>query len=213
MGLGGLIDIVALLALPIALGATAYTGLLFAQGLARDLWQGPHATIDLIAQAIAEGAAVMLIVAMAVDSGAGTIRTLALTMAWAALAHLGILALEHFVTPSPTVHHELAVRAIRHGAFRKLFLVGAIGLGGLAPLVFVWLASLFGFSLICWCRRRSWRWPAASRGNTSGSRRGRRYPTHDAIDNRRSEIGNRGSTNDDRQSASPARRLSILDCR
>ena len=27
--------------------ATAYTGFLFAQGLGRDLWQGPHATIDL----------------------------------------------------------------------------------------------------------------------------------------------------------------------
>ena len=39
-----------------AIGATAYTGFLFAQGLARDLWQGPHATIDLLAQAAAEGA-------------------------------------------------------------------------------------------------------------------------------------------------------------
>ncbi len=147
-GLTGAIWWVALLSLPIALGATAYTGLLFAQGLARDLWQGPQATIDLIAQAIAEGAAVMLIVAMAVDSGAGTVRALALTLAWSALAHLGILTLEHFVTPSPTVHHELAIRVIRHGAYRRLFWYGALGLGGLAPLVFVWLASLFGFSLI-----------------------------------------------------------------
>jgi Ni/Fe-hydrogenase subunit HybB-like protein len=142
------VDIVALVALPVAIGATAYTGLLFAQGLARDLWQGPHATIDLIAQAIAEGAAVMLVVAMAIDAGAGTVRVLGLTLAWAALAHVGILALEHFVTPSPTVQHELAVRVIRHGVFRRLFLFGAIGLGGLVPIAFVWLASLFGFTLI-----------------------------------------------------------------
>ena len=45
-----------------AFGATAYTGFLFAQGLARDLWQGPHNTIDLIAQAAAEGSAAMLLV-------------------------------------------------------------------------------------------------------------------------------------------------------
>ena len=36
--------------------ATGYTGFLFAQGLARDLWQGPSATIDLLAQAGAAGA-------------------------------------------------------------------------------------------------------------------------------------------------------------
>ena len=35
------------LAIAVAFGATGYTGFLFAQGLARDLWQGPHATIDL----------------------------------------------------------------------------------------------------------------------------------------------------------------------
>src|SRR3989449_1951287 len=41
--------------------ATCYTGFLFAQGLARDLWQGPHASIDLVAQAVAEGAAILLL--------------------------------------------------------------------------------------------------------------------------------------------------------
>ena len=33
------------------------TGFLFAQGLARDLWQGPYAAVDLLAQAAAAGAA------------------------------------------------------------------------------------------------------------------------------------------------------------
>ena len=46
--------------------ATGYTGFLFAQGLARDLWQGPHATIDLLAQAIAEGAASLLLASLLV---------------------------------------------------------------------------------------------------------------------------------------------------
>ena len=48
----------------VALATTGYTGLLFAQGLARDLWQGPQSTIDLVAQAIVEGAAMLLLAAM-----------------------------------------------------------------------------------------------------------------------------------------------------
>jgi len=148
IGLNGLIDWIALAALPVALAATAYTGLLFAQGLARDLWQGPHATVDLVAQAIAEGAAVMLMTALLITASAGTVRALALTLAWAAFAHLGLLAVENLFAPSPTVQHELAVRAVRYGIFKRKFWYGALGLGGLAPFVVVWLASLFGFTLI-----------------------------------------------------------------
>ncbi len=43
---------------------TGYTGFLFAQGLARDLWQGPHSTLDLFAQAIVEGSAVLLLASL-----------------------------------------------------------------------------------------------------------------------------------------------------
>src|SRR5439155_19517556 len=48
---------------------TCYTGLLFAQGLARDLWQGPQSTVDLLAQAIAEGAAMMMLARFATGVG------------------------------------------------------------------------------------------------------------------------------------------------
>ena len=48
-------------AIVVSLLATGYTGFLFAQGLARDLWQGPHAAFDLIAQSGAEGAASLLL--------------------------------------------------------------------------------------------------------------------------------------------------------
>jgi formate-dependent nitrite reductase membrane component NrfD len=142
------VTVLAVLALATSLGATAYTGFLFAQGLARDLWQGPHATIDLIAQAAAEGSAAMLIVAIVAGGEHSTIRALGLTLAFASLAHLTILALEHLLTPSPTVHHELAVRAIRFGTYRQLFWAGALGLGGLAPILLVSFASLASFSLV-----------------------------------------------------------------
>ena len=146
-GLHGLMTAIVPIVLFIALGATAYTGFLFAQGLARDLWQGPHATVDLIALAAAEGAASILLVATIAGGSAATIRTLGLTLAFASLAHVLILVLENLLTPSPSVQHELAIRSIRHGYFRHIFWIGALGLGGVLPLVLVWFSSAAGFSL------------------------------------------------------------------
>ena len=140
-------SLLAPVAFAVALGATAYTGFLFAQGLARDLWQGPHSTIDLVAQAVAEGSAAMLVVSLVIGGDTATIRALALALALASVAHLSILVLENLLTPSPTVHHELAVRAVRSGPYRTLFWIGALGMGGLVPLLSVWFASTNGFSL------------------------------------------------------------------
>jgi formate-dependent nitrite reductase membrane component NrfD len=58
-----------------------------------------------------------------------------------------ILVFEHLLTPSATLHHELAVRAIVRGAFSRLFWIGALGLGGLAPMLLVFAAPAMGFSL------------------------------------------------------------------
>jgi Fe-S-cluster-containing dehydrogenase component/formate-dependent nitrite reductase membrane component NrfD len=135
------------LVLLVSFGATAYTGLLFAQGLARDLWQGPHSTFDLLAQAVAEGSAALLLVALFATHDAATIRQLSWTLAIASSVHLFILVLEHLLVPSATLHHELAVRAIRQGAFKHMFWIGALGLGGVAPIVLVTLAALAGFPL------------------------------------------------------------------
>jgi Fe-S-cluster-containing dehydrogenase component/formate-dependent nitrite reductase membrane component NrfD len=140
------ITVLAPIAMLVAFGATAYTGLLFAQGLARDLWQGPHATIDLLAQAAVEGSAAMLLVSLASGADPATRSALAWTMAWASVIHLAILSFENLVTPSATMHHELAIRAIRYGAWKELFWYGAIGCGGIAPLFFVLGASALGMS-------------------------------------------------------------------
>ena len=107
---------------------TGYTGFLFAQGRARDLWQGPLATVDLLAQAVAEGAAALLIVAAFTPglADAGFVRALAWTLAGAMLAHVALIVFEHVLAKSPTRHHALAVQAIRRGPFARLFWGGAI---------------------------------------------------------------------------------------
>lgn len=104
--------------------ATCYTGFLFAQGLARDLWQGPHAALDLLAQAVAEGAAVLILAGLV--PGAGGIALLGWILAWALGIHVAFIAFEYLLAPSATRHHELAVTAIRQGAFAPIFWGGAI---------------------------------------------------------------------------------------
>ena len=56
--------------------------------------------------------------------------------------------LEHLLTPSPTIHHELAVRVIRYGAYRQMYWAGALGLGGLAPILLVLFSSIASYSLV-----------------------------------------------------------------
>jgi formate-dependent nitrite reductase membrane component NrfD len=124
-------------ALLFAILATAYTGFLFAQGLGRDLWQGPHAAIDLIAQSGTVGAAGLLIAGTALDDFASpaTVVVLAEILLLSLLGHLTILVFENLLSPSPTRHHELAVATIRRGAYARVFWGVAILGGGLVPLL------------------------------------------------------------------------------
>ena len=116
---------------------TCYTGFLFAQGLARDLWQGPHATVDLLAQAIVEGAAVLLLASLipGVLADPGFTRALAVTIVVAMAAHLSLIVVENLLTPSPTRHHELATSAIVRGPLARLFWGGAIAAAALSAIV------------------------------------------------------------------------------
>ncbi len=120
----------------VALLATSYTGFLFAQGLGRDLWQGPSAAIDLVAQSFAAGAAALLLVGVFMGGRAGdAVAILGNVLVTALLAHLVILAFEHILAPSPTRHHEMAVETIRRGAYAQLFWGGTVVAGGLVPIV------------------------------------------------------------------------------
>ena len=139
----GLDTVLSLLVVPAvvaSMAATAYTGFLFAQGHGRDLWQGPYAAVDLLAQAAVEGAGVLLLLAPLVPATPGVATALGGVLAAALSAHLLMLVFEYVIAPSPTLHHELAVRAIRHGAYARWFWTGAIVMGGALPLVILAVA-------------------------------------------------------------------------
>jgi Fe-S-cluster-containing dehydrogenase component/formate-dependent nitrite reductase membrane component NrfD len=120
---------------------TGYTGFLFAQGLARDLWQGWQSTVDLFAQAIVEGSAVLLLVSLIPGvSDARFIRALGVTLTVSMLAHVTLVVYENLIAANPTRHRQLAVNAIRRGAFAPVFWGGAIGVAAASIVV----AALFG---------------------------------------------------------------------
>ena len=77
----------------------------------------------------------------------GTVSILGWTLGIATTIHFLILVFEHLFTPSATLHHELAVRAIVKGAFSRLFWLGALGLGCVVPMALVLTAGLQGFPL------------------------------------------------------------------
>ena len=120
--------------------ATSYTGFLFAQGLGRDLWQGPHSAVDLIAQAATGGSAALLIASALGYGSRDTTAVLTAGLFLGILAHVLILVFENVLSPSPTRHHELAVHTIRRGAYANLFWGLAIAAGGIAPLLLLGLA-------------------------------------------------------------------------
>ncbi len=133
-GYRSVLDLLVVPALVVAIMATSYTGFLFAQGLARDLWQGPAAAIDLVAQSAAAGSATLLVAAMFIGEPVGgevLVPLLALSLA----VHLVILLFEHVLSPSPTRHHELATATILRGTYSTLFWGVAIAAGGLLPLI------------------------------------------------------------------------------
>jgi formate-dependent nitrite reductase membrane component NrfD len=155
MGWTGVISTLCVPAMLVAVLATSYTGFLFAQGLGRDLWQGPHAAIDLVAQSGSAGAATLLIAALLSGSrSARVIGALAFFLLVSVLAHFIILVFENLLSPSPTRHHELAVQTIRRGAYARLFWGGAIAVGCVFPLL-IWsgvtaVSEIWGVSPPSW---------------------------------------------------------------
>jgi Fe-S-cluster-containing dehydrogenase component/formate-dependent nitrite reductase membrane component NrfD len=143
LGWTRVIDALALPALVVAVLATSYTGFLFAQGLGRDLWQGPHAAIDLIAQSGAAGAATLILTGMLAGVGPGhaAVGVLAAVLVFSLFAHLAILVFENVLSPSPTRHHELALHTIRRGVYARLFWGGAIAAGAVVPLLLLFLST------------------------------------------------------------------------
>ena len=63
------------------------------------------------------------------------------------LIHLVFIVFENLLMPSPTRHHELAVAAIRRGAFARAFWGGAIAASGLSIIAGMAAATPIAYAL------------------------------------------------------------------
>jgi Fe-S-cluster-containing dehydrogenase component/formate-dependent nitrite reductase membrane component NrfD len=104
--------------LPLAVMTAVYTAYLFAQAMARDLWQSPLLPPHLLVQAVLAGAAALLPWAEGETAAA-----LAATLAGAGLVHLLLVWGESTLT-HVTAHARLAAWEMISGRFRPFFLAG-----------------------------------------------------------------------------------------
>jgi Fe-S-cluster-containing dehydrogenase component/formate-dependent nitrite reductase membrane component NrfD len=133
-GLGGAGTLIAWLAAPAAVvgAATAgYTAFLFGQCEGRDLWQTPLLLPVLLTQAVAAGAAGLLLAAPLTDLSSGGVRALEWTLAAGMGAALGFYAVELVSHTTRTV--EAAVEILTRGEEAPRFW-GGVALGGMAVI-------------------------------------------------------------------------------
>ena len=123
-----------ILGLPLAIAAAAYTGYLFAQAKARDLWQSPLLPAHLIVQAFVLGAAVLLPFAKWHADSATDV--LLWVLAGASVVHLA-MAMGEVTLTHPTAHVRVAIYELTRGRYARAFWVAAIlvAVAVFAPLI------------------------------------------------------------------------------
>ena len=127
--------------------AAVYSAFLFGQCAGRDLWQARHLALHQVVQALLASAAVLSLI-----PAARTVATGALVICLP--LHLAILVGE-IAMPRATENARYAARLITHGQYRGVFWAGAVGVGGLLPLLLLpvaaGIAGLFALAgLLAW---------------------------------------------------------------
>jgi Ni/Fe-hydrogenase subunit HybB-like protein len=127
---------------PLAILTAIYTGYLFAQAKARDMWQNPLLPPHLLVQAVLLGSAVLLPASFWFLLTFDSIRPLMFVLAISSIAHLlmvwGEVSLVH-----PTAHARLAIWEMTRGRYRQYFWWGMLLsiLGALIPTVLLYWQS------------------------------------------------------------------------
>ncbi len=108
-----------------------YTAFLLAQAKGRDYWQNPLLVVTMLVDSWIGGAAALAVLA---SSGLLEIEAAMLRFSLClGLASSALLAVAEFVPTHPTRDASLAAKMIVSGRYRRLFWLGAVGGGLLAP--------------------------------------------------------------------------------
>src|SRR5581483_1399224 len=116
--------------------AACYTAFLFGQCEGRDLWQTPLLPVHLIVQSLLCGAAVLALLPVRLAPVAGIA---AFSLLACQSLHL-LMLLGEVAIPHTTDNARYAARLITHGPFSGAFWFGAVGLGGILPVILLIVA-------------------------------------------------------------------------
>ena len=109
--------------LPLSVLTAVYTGYLFAQSTARDLWQSPLLPPHLMIQALLAGSAILL--GCAAGAEPAMVPPLVWTLVASSLLHL-LFVLGEITLAHPTAHTRLAVEEMTRGTWRSYFWAGVV---------------------------------------------------------------------------------------
>jgi len=141
----------ALLTLPLAVGAAVYTAFLFAQAEGRDLWQSPLMPLHLLIQALMMGAASFLLLSPVAAFDADLIHFArwvfgAALVTDAAATLMGEFGIAHASEQAARAAHEIS-----HGRYSRQFWLGAMVIGHAVPLLLLAanLSILSALAAVC----------------------------------------------------------------
>jgi formate-dependent nitrite reductase membrane component NrfD len=126
--------------------AAAYTAFLFGQCEGRDLWQTPLLPAHLIIQALLCGSAVLTLLP---ESIGGSTQALAFAVPALTISlglHL-LMLLGEVAMPHTTDNARYGARLMTHGPFAPAFWAGAVVMGGIIPLLLLFVGPLLFPSL------------------------------------------------------------------
>ena len=123
----------------LAILAAIYTGFLFAQAKARDLWLSPALPVHLLVQAALAGAAALAILGLVVETTEQTQEFLRTVLLWSLIANLFIILVGELWLPHGTSDATKAAQMILRGAYAQRFWLSVVLVGHALPVVLLLL--------------------------------------------------------------------------
>jgi formate-dependent nitrite reductase membrane component NrfD/ferredoxin len=124
----------AIVTVPLALGAAVYTAFLFGQAEGRDLWQSSLLPVHLIVQSFMAGSGALLILAAIANLPGDAIAVTRLLFVGSIIVDLVVTLFGEFGMPHASEAAAQAAHDIRAGRYRQHFWLGSVLLGHVGPL-------------------------------------------------------------------------------
>ncbi len=134
-GAGGLMQVLWWPGGVLAILAAIYTGFLFAQSKARDLWLSPALPVHLLVQAALAGAASLALLGTVVETTVQTEEFLRTVLLWGLIANLFIILVGELWLPHGTRDAAKAAQMILRGQYSQRFWAGVVGAGHVLPVI------------------------------------------------------------------------------